>query len=87
MTDSWPLTKNEIKWLIDMQKMLNKCPERFGFYTIGDHDLQIYDYNKDDEINDLMDQGKAGDFCIGVAMIKADLGSLKFTKPVLSTAG
>lgn len=36
------LTKKEQKWLDQFQELILKCPDRFSFFTIGDH-LEIYD--------------------------------------------
>lgn len=38
-----PLTKGEKKWCQDIEKLLLNCPARFGFYTIGDADLNVFD--------------------------------------------
>lgn len=83
-----PLTKKEEAWLRRMQKALNACPsKRLGFYTIGDADISIYDRSREDEINALMETGKASDFCVAVEDLSARLGVLDFPFQVHSTAG
>jgi hypothetical protein len=38
------LTAAEEKWLKKLQKVLNECPsERFGSYTTGDSDINLFD--------------------------------------------
>lgn len=38
------LTTEELHWLKQFQKLMNKCPsKRLGCYTIGDADIVIYD--------------------------------------------
>lgn len=38
-----PLTAKEKRWCHDLEKLLLDSPTRFGFYTIGDAELNIYD--------------------------------------------
>lgn len=46
------LTKEEVKWLRDVQKVLDKCPsKRLGFYTIGDPNIFLYNLDYQDEID------------------------------------
>lgn len=46
------LTKEEKKWVKQMNALLKKCPsKRIGFYTIGDEDIGIYDKSYQNEIN------------------------------------
>ena len=37
------LTKEEKQWVRKVQSLLNKTPSRFGFYTVGDPRLGIFD--------------------------------------------
>ncbi|PWC21497.1 hypothetical protein EH206_09660 [Brenneria nigrifluens DSM 30175 = ATCC 13028] len=82
------LSKEERAWVKKVNDLLAKCPsKRLGFYTIGDAYVEIYDRTLEDEINDQMDSGKAGDFCIAVQHVDAALGTLNFPAAVHSTAG
>lgn len=39
-----PLTKAEVKWLSEVEKLLLACPsKRLGAYTVGDAQLHFYD--------------------------------------------
>ena len=38
-----PLTKEETKWCKDLEKLLLNAPARFGLYTIGDSEINIFD--------------------------------------------
>lgn len=41
------LTKEEVAWIKKLQNLLDHCPsDRFGFYTIGDPWVGIYDRKK-----------------------------------------
>jgi hypothetical protein len=79
------LTEAELKWKIRVQKALNACPsDRIGFYTIGDHDIRLYDKSKNvDEENSENQE----DFCTTVDRLDAGLGGLDFPSNVHSTAG
>lgn len=79
------LTKDEKRWIKRVQKALNECPsDRFGFYTIGDRDVEIYDKsNKKVEL--IYETGT--DFCVAVEGADASLGELRFPSQVHSTAG
>lgn len=48
------LTKEEKQWLRKVQNLLDKAPARFGYYTIGDRSLGIFDNTKEH----LFDQDK-----------------------------
>lgn len=82
------LTKEEIKWVEKVQKILNECPsKRIGFFTIGDSDLTLYDNTKMDEIMSYFDAGKSE---YGGAVEKAGAlfdRSLVFPNCVDSTSG
>jgi hypothetical protein len=38
-----PLTPDEKKWCIALERLLLKTPKRFGIATVGDPDLTIFD--------------------------------------------
>ncbi|MGJ7086447.1 hypothetical protein [Morganella morganii] len=82
------LTKEEIKWVEKVQKILNECPsKRIGFFTIGDSDVTLYDTAKMDEIMSYFDAGKSE---YGGAVEKAGAlfgRSLVFPNCVDSTSG
>jgi hypothetical protein len=82
------LTKAELKWIKDVQTVLDSCPSnRLGFYTIGDPDVTIYDRTKDSEIDRLMDKSNCD---YGSAVDDAGAGStasLIFPAAVHSVAG
>jgi hypothetical protein len=76
------LTSDENKWLKKLQRVLNECPsKRLGFYTIGDHDVFVFDKDKEH----LLDGER--DFCVMVDEHDAGLGILIFPSGVYSTAG
>jgi hypothetical protein len=78
--------KAEAAWLRELQEVLDRCPsKRFGFYTIGDMDISVYDRTKDAKIYAEMDQ--RGDFCQAVDKFNAKFGELNFPFNVHSTAG
>lgn len=44
MPKAEPLTKAEVKWLNDLEKLLLACPsDRIGFLAIGDPSLTVVD--------------------------------------------
>lgn len=52
------LTKEEKKWLAGVQRALNNSGSgRLGFYTIGDHDIMVYNKEFGDEIDKYQDSG------------------------------
>jgi hypothetical protein len=81
------LTKKEQAWLDEVQAALNRCPsKRLGFYTTGDHNVHVYNLDQQDEVNDLVDNGKH-DFCQATKATNADFHeSLDFPALVESTA-
>lgn len=80
------LTKAEKAWVAKIQKLLDNPPsDRLGFYTIGDPNVSVYDRSKEDEMNEMSEQGE--DWCGCVRAFDADLGSLRFPASVHSTAG
>ncbi|MBO9427887.1 hypothetical protein [Sulfitobacter sp. R18_1] len=81
------LTREEKKWLEDVQNLLDKCPsDRLGFFTIGDANLTVYDRRKDLEIDDIQDT-KRRDFCNAVEDVDARITQLTFPSSVHSTSG
>ncbi|HHQ5747088.1 TPA: hypothetical protein ACSRGY_003113 [Klebsiella pneumoniae] len=46
------LTKKESAWFDEVNAVLARCPspEKFGFYTIGDPNVMVYDLRKEKEI-------------------------------------
>ena len=82
------LTKEELKWLKKVQKVINECPsKRLGAYTIGDTDITIYDSTLEDDICARLDSGESMDFGPAVHELNAYLGSIDFPFNVHSTAG
>jgi hypothetical protein len=90
------LTAKEIKWLKDVQKLLNKAPSRFcdtnliSSYTIGDNDVVIYDSQRCESLEESyhdIQGGSAPDKCCCVYESGAELFSLNFPFFVESTAG
>lgn len=79
-------TKAEAAWLRELQEVLDRCPsKRFGFFTIGDHDVAVYDRTKDAKIYAELD--RRGDFCQAVDKLDARIGSINFPFNVHSTSG
>lgn len=84
------LTLTEKQWLWNLQIVLDKCPSnRFGFYTIGDAQVIVYDRTKEKEINALMDDPLSKiDFPTAVERAKAETDyRLDFPANVHSVAG
>lgn len=83
------LTPKERKWINDVQALLHACPsERLGFFTIGDHDITVYDRRKESAINDLMGENDRLDFPGAVYQAKAETNEyLVFPACVHSVAG
>lgn len=83
------LTKEEQKWLEDVQVLLMNCPSRrMGFYTIGDAMISVYDFTKEKKINDIMDQHSRMDFPEATIKAGADTGKfLMFPNNVHSVSG
>lgn len=80
------LTKDEKKWLADLQEVLDRCPsKRLGFYTIGDSDVTIFDKDLTDKYEH--EHGDGRDFCQTVDRAGARLGEIIFPSGVASTAG
>lgn len=79
MTD--PLTPEEKAWLRKVQKLLDNCPSRFGFYTIGDPQLQVFDRSNEH----LYDQNV--DMVCEVSKYDDYLCRLKFHSPVHGVCG
>ena len=81
------LTREEKKWLEDVQNLLDKCPsDRLGFFTIGDANLTVYDRRKDLEIDEIQDT-KGRDFCNAVEDVGGFIKKLNFPAAVHSTSG
>lgn len=86
--ESEPLTKEEKSWIRRMNTLLKACPsDRFGFFTIGDNDVMIYDASRKDEIDALFDTSNGPDFCVVIDRLDAGLGEVTFPAQVHSTAG
>lgn len=84
------LTKEEKKWLKDLQSIVDRCPspKKIGFYTIGDRHIYLYDLRREDEIFKALDSGTAFDFCMAVENLDALFEeSITFPSVVASTAG
>lgn len=81
------LTAQETAYLAELQAVLDRCPPRLGFYTIGDPCLTVYDRTKEEKINDIHDNSN-GEFSGAVVKAKADFGvQIDFPCNVHSTAG
>ncbi|HCM8068141.1 TPA: hypothetical protein N3552_000467 [Klebsiella variicola] len=82
------LTKKESAWFDEVNAVLARCPspEKFGFYTIGDLDVSVYDKRK--EIARKLDARSSSDWCIAVRDAEAEIDAhIYFPSAVLSTAG
>jgi hypothetical protein len=75
------LTKEEKSWMRKMQNLIDKCPPRLGFFTIGDARLGVFDRDKEHEFDDLVDMVCELDRC------DANLGSLNFSSSVHGVCG
>lgn len=81
------LTKEERKWLNDVQKVLNRCPsKRLGFATAGDREITIYDNAFSQAIEDHIFSSGTGDFIPTASRLGAVLGEIRFPANVDSTA-
>jgi hypothetical protein len=83
-----PLSKEEKKWLKDLQNILDKCPsDRMECYTIGDNSITIYDIaaNNSEEAENL--HKGSNDWCNVIDATDTELTTIKFPFAVLSTAG
>ncbi|STU50186.1 Uncharacterised protein [Klebsiella pneumoniae] len=51
------LTKKELAWFDEVNAVLARCPspEKFGFCTIGDPNVMVYDKRKEKEIERKLD--------------------------------
>ncbi|HGM6992112.1 TPA: hypothetical protein ACKP7H_002364 [Serratia marcescens] len=82
------LTAAELKWLNDVQKVLNRCPsKRLGFATMGDRNIAVYDTAFSQAIEDHIFSGGTGDFIPTAEQFGAVLGEITFPANVESTAG
>lgn len=84
------LTKKESAWFDEVNAVLACCPspEKFGFYTIGDPNVMVYDLRKEKEIDRLLDTRRSPDWCIAVRDADAEIdANIYFPSAVLSTAG
>ena len=75
------LTKEEKQWLRKMQNLLDKAPARFGYYTIGDPCISIFD-NTGEHLFDHDEE-----FVTEVTEHDAYLADLKFPENVHSVRG
>lgn len=74
----------------EVNAVLARCPspEKFGFYTIGDPNVMVYDLRKEKEIDRLLDTRRSPDWCIAVRDADAEIdANIYFPSAVLSTAG
>lgn len=84
------LTKKEQAWIDGVQAALDRCPSphKFGFYTIGDPAVQIYDRRREAEIESALDKRRSGEWCTAVHDTGTGFDAeLVFPASVLSTAG
>lgn len=84
------LTKKEKAWFAEVNAVLARCPspEKFGFYTIGDHSVMVYDKRKEAEIEHKLDTRRSPDWCVAVRDANAEIDeNIYFPSAVLSTAG
>jgi ATP-dependent Clp protease adapter protein ClpS len=82
------LSVAEKAWLAALQEVLDSCPStRLGFYTIGDRVVQVFDKRKEAQINKMMDESEATDFCVAAHRLGAGICGLQFPSNVHSTAG
>ncbi len=75
------LTKEEKSWMRKMQNLIDKCPPRLGFYTVGDPDIGVFDKDKEDKF----DYGN--DMTVELERHDAYLGSLNFPSNVHGVSG
>ena len=81
------MTKEEDAWVKKVQRLLSNPPsDRLGFYTVGDHDVTVYDASRQAEIDAAYDAGSM-EFSGAVEDCDAVLGRLNFPNQVHSTAG
>lgn len=82
------LNAKEIAYLAELQAVLDRCPPRLGFYTIGDPNLTVYDRTKEEKINEIHDASSSGEFGGAVVRAKADFDvQIDFPSCVHSVAG
>lgn len=84
------LTKKEKTWFDEVNAVLARCPspEKFGFYTIGDRNVMVYDLRKEKEIEGKLDARSSSDWCVAVRDADAEIDAdIYFPSAVLSTAG
>jgi hypothetical protein len=79
------LTRAESQWIAKVEDLLKSCPKRFGFFTIGDKELIVYDRTLEGTINELSESLPF--FCTAVDECDAHLGQINFPVLVHSTAG
>jgi hypothetical protein len=75
------LTKEEKSWMRKMQNLIDKCPPRLGFFTIGDPELGVFDRDKEGEFDESVDMVRELDRC------DAHLGALNFSSNVHGVCG
>jgi len=75
------LTKIEAAWVRRLQKVLDDCPARIGFFTIGDPNLTMYDKAKEADFSRDRDLPNEVDRC------DARLGDVRFTSHVHGVCG
>jgi hypothetical protein len=84
-----PLTAAERRWIKEVNALLKKCPsDRLQGFTIGDHDVVVFDGSRMPEIDEYMQKsGYKRDFCTACEDLDLLLGKFGFPFPVHSTAG
>lgn len=84
------LTKKEQAWVDEVNAALARCPspDKFGFYTISDPNVMVYDKRKEKEIERKLDARASSDWCVAVRDADAEIdANIYFPAAVLSTAG
>lgn len=84
------LTRKEQAWVDEVNAVLARCPspEKFGFYTIGDPSIMLYDRRRADEVMAALNRRSASDWCVAVRDINAGFDEvIEFPSQVESTAG
>ena len=76
-----PLTAEEKSWLRKMQNLANKCPPRFGLYTIGDPSISVFDKTFEHLFDDERDMPQE------VAEYDAYLGFINFPTNIHGVCG
>jgi len=88
MAKSRKLSPAELKWLEELQEVLDRCPStRIAFFTVGDPDLGLHDATREHEITEELDKN-GGEWSSAAEKIGARFPqNLRFPNAVHSTAG